>query len=142
MSSAAGPPAHRPELCVAAILVSDEQLLMIRRGHGPAAGEWAVPGGRVEPGETLAEAVLRELHEETGIDGLCGDLIGWIEQITDDHHFVILDFAVTCLDHTEPVAGDDAAEAAWVPLDEVVERRLAPGLEQFLAEHQIIDRML
>jgi 8-oxo-dGTP diphosphatase len=86
--------------------------------------------------------VLRELSEETGLDGFCGDLVGWIEQVTDEHHFVILDFAVTCLERAEPVAGDDAAEAAWVPIDEVVERRLAPGLEQFLTDHQIIPRGL
>ena len=130
------------ELCVGAILVDDGRLLMVRRGHGPAAGEWAIPGGRVEPGETVAEAVLRELMEETGVEGLCGDLIGWVERIHEDHHFVILDFAVTSLDPVEPRAGGDAAEATWVPLDEVVERRLAPGLEQFLYEHQIIDRAI
>jgi 8-oxo-dGTP diphosphatase len=137
-----GTSASRVELCVGAVVIHDDQLLMVRRGHGPAAGEWAVPGGRVEPGETAAEAVLRELEEETGVEGFCGDLIGWVERITDEHHFVILDFAVTCLDPAEPTAGDDAAEAAWVPLDQVVERRLAPGLEQFLYEHGIIDRAL
>lgn len=130
------------ELCVGAVVVDEGRLLMIRRGHGPAAGEWAIPGGRVEPGETVAEAVLRELTEETGIDGLCGDLIGWVERVDEEHHFVILDFAVTCLDPGEPRAGSDAAEASWVPLDEVSERRLAPGLEQFLYEHRIIERVL
>lgn len=131
-----------PEVCVGAVVVDEGELLMIRRGHGPAAGEWAIPGGRVEPGETLAAAVVRELAEETGLEGFVGDLVGWSEQITDEHHFVILDFAVTCLDHPQPVAGSDAAEARWVPLDEVVERRLAPGLEDFLYEHGIIDRPL
>ena len=48
-------------------MVQDERLLLVRRGHGPAAGEWSVPGGRVETGETLAEAVVREVAEETGI---------------------------------------------------------------------------
>ncbi len=142
MTEHAAPVSGTPEVCVGAVVVHDEHLLMVRRGHGPAAGEWSVPGGRVEPGETLAAAVLRELSEETGIDGFCGDLIGWSEQITDEHHFVILDFAVTCLERAEPVAGSDAAEAAWVPLGEVVERRLAPGIEEFLAEHGIIDHPL
>lgn len=130
------------ELCVGALLVDDDRLLMVRRGHGPAAGEWAVPGGRVQPGETLPEAVLRELHEETGIEGLCGELAGWVERIDEDHHFVILDFHVTTLDPTTPVAGDDAAEAEWVPLGEVEERRLVDGLGQFLVDVGILERLI
>ena len=55
--------ADRPEVAVSAVLVLDDRLLVVRRGHGPGAGEWAVPGGRVEPGETLHEAVVREVHE-------------------------------------------------------------------------------
>ena len=125
--------------CVGAIVVEDEQLLLIRRGHGPAAGFWSVPGGRVEPGELLAEAVVRELAEETGLEGVCGELVGWVERIADGYHFVILDFTVTLLDPTaEPVAGDDAAEAAWVPLHEVADRPLAEGLAEFLHEHGIL----
>ncbi|MHB1924807.1 MAG: NUDIX domain-containing protein, partial [Acidimicrobiales bacterium] len=82
----------RPEICVGAVVVDDERLLMIRRGHGPAAGEWSVPGGRVEVGETLAEAVVREVMEETGLEVVCDDLLGWVERISDEDHFVILDF--------------------------------------------------
>ncbi|MGY6499621.1 MAG: NUDIX hydrolase [Acidimicrobiales bacterium] len=127
------------ELCVGAVAVVDDAVLLVRRGRGPAAGEWSVPGGRVEPGETVAEAVVREVGEETGLDVICGDLLGWVERIDDDHHFVILDFTATCLDPVEPVAGDDAAEARWVPLGEVSELRLVDGLARFLAEHGIID---
>jgi len=120
-------------------VVADERLLLIRRGRGPAQGEWSVPGGRVEPGETLAEAVVRELVEETGLSGACGELIGWAERIDEQDHFVILDFAVVPFDDGEPVAGDDAAEAAWVPLHEVGELNLVDGLAEFLADHAIID---
>ncbi|MGH9245905.1 MAG: NUDIX hydrolase [Acidimicrobiales bacterium] len=128
-----------PEVCVGAIAVDDGQLLMIRRGRGPAAGSWTLPGGRVERGETLAEAVVRELAEETSLEAVCGDLVGWVERIADDYHYVILDFAVTVLDIRDPVAGTDAAEAAWVPLSEVAERQLTEGLAEFLHEHAIID---
>ena len=128
----------RPEVCVGVIAVDDDRLLMVRRGHGPAAGKWSVPGGRVEPGETLATAVVRELAEETGLEGVCDELVGWVERIGDDHHFVILDFGVTVLEGSEPVAGDDAAEAAWVPLDVVAELDVVDGLAEFLHEHGIL----
>src|SRR5215207_2336180 len=118
---------NRPEVCVGAVAVDADRLLMIRRGHGPAAGLWSVPGGRVEPGELLAEAVVRELLEETGVEGVCGELIGWAERFDDDEHYVILDFAVSLLESAEPVAGDDAAEARWVPLADVAELNLVPG---------------
>jgi 8-oxo-dGTP diphosphatase len=128
----------RPEVCVGAIAVDEGRLLLIRRGRGPAAGVWSVPGGRVEAGETLAEAVLRELAEETALEGVCDGLVGWVERMGPDHHYVILDFAVTVLEPREPRAGDDAAEAEWVPLDEVAHRRLADGLAEFLHEHGIV----
>jgi len=128
-----------PELAVGAVAVNDGGLLLIRRGHGPAAGEWSVPGGRVEVGELLAEAVVREVREETGLECVCDDLVGWVERLDDSYHFVILDFAVTVLDDREPVAASDAAEARWVPLYDVLEYRLVEGLAEFLHDHGIID---
>ncbi|MBL8775555.1 MAG: NUDIX domain-containing protein [Acidimicrobiales bacterium] len=121
-----------------AVVVDDERLLLVRRGHGPAAGTWSVPGGRIEAGETVQEAVVRELLEETGIEGVCGELIGWAERIDDGRHAVILDFAVTLLEAAEPIAGDDATEARWVPLWDVAEMNLAPGLAEFLHDHEIL----
>jgi ADP-ribose pyrophosphatase YjhB (NUDIX family) len=132
----------RPELSVGAVVVHDGSLLMVRRGHGPAAGEWSVPGGRVEWGETIAESVVREVHEETGLECVCGEMLGWVEIVPDtdagEHHFVILDFVATVLEHGEPRAGDDAAEVRWVPVDEVVELNLVDGLAEFLHEHGIV----
>ncbi len=129
----------RPEVCVGAIAVEEGRLLLVRRGHGPAAGEWSIPGGRVEHGELLAEAIVRELAEETGLEGVCGDLLGWVERLDDDHHFVILDFTATLLDPDQPpVAGDDAAEVAWVPVANVAEHNLVAGLAEFLHDNGII----
>jgi len=129
----------RPEVCVGAVAVHDDRLLLVRRGHGPAGGEWSVPGGRVEAGETLIEAVVRELWEETGLEGVCDRFVGWVERIDDEHHFVILDFAVTVLDPAAvPVAGDDAAEAAWVPLTELSDYRVVEGLVEFLRDHALV----
>ena len=127
-----------PVVCVGALCVHAGRLLMVRRGRGPAMGEWSVPGGRVEEGETLAEAVVREMAEETGLEAVCGPLVGWVERIGDDHHFVILDFEATVLDPVGLRAGDDAAEVAWVPLDEVAERKVVDGLVEFLHEHSIV----
>jgi mutator protein MutT len=132
---------NAPKVCVGAIAVDADRLLMIRRGHGPAAGEWSVPGGHVEPGELLAEAVVRELLEETGVEGVCGELVGWEEFFDGDDHYVILDFRVSVLEGTEPVAGDDAEEARWIPVADVAELNLVPGMAPFLHEHGIIPTM-
>lgn len=123
---------------MAAVVVHEGRILLVRRGRAPGAGEWSVPGGRVEPGEAVADAVLRELREETGVTGVCGPLLDWVELIGDDHHLVILDFTVTPLGATEPVAGDDAAEATWVPLPDLATLRLVDGLVELLHEHGVL----
>lgn len=126
-----------PELCVSAVVVDDGRLLVVRRGRGRAQGTWALPGGRVRDGETLAEAVVRELAEETGIEGVCGPMLGVCE-LVDDPHQVVLGHEVSLLEACEPTAGDDAAEARWVPLADVVDLRLAPGVAEFLHDHRVI----
>jgi ADP-ribose pyrophosphatase YjhB (NUDIX family) len=128
----------RPELCVGAVAVADEELLLVRRGRGPGAGRWSVPGGRVEAGETICDAVVREVAEETGLQVRCGELLGWAERIGPQHHFVILDFAVTVTDRRRPVAADDAAEASWFPLSSVPRVALVDGLAVFLRDHGVL----
>jgi 8-oxo-dGTP diphosphatase len=128
----------RPELCVGAIALHEEAILLVRRATEPRLGRWRVPGGRVERGETLAEAALRELREETGLTGICGPLVGWVERMSSDHHFVILDFEVTVLDSTDPVPGDDASAARWVDFDELGRVDLVDGLADFLLEKGVL----
>jgi 8-oxo-dGTP diphosphatase len=130
------PPA--PVLGVSALVVDQDELLLVRRNRAPGAGHWAMPGGRVEPGETLAEAVVRELREETGLEGVCGTYVGLVEIIEPDLHVVVLDFRAHLLVHGEPVPGDDVTEARWVPLGEVAEHLLVPGLGEFLHDHGVI----
>lgn len=127
-----------PILGVGAVVVDHDRLLLVRRGRGPAQGEWSVPGGKVEHGEALVEAVTRELREETGLEGVCGPLLGWGERIEDDAHYVILDFEVTLVGEDQPTAGDDAAEAAWVELHAVAELPLVEGLAELLHDNGII----
>jgi ADP-ribose pyrophosphatase YjhB (NUDIX family) len=128
----------RPELCVGAVAVADGQLLLVQRGKAPGSGRWSIPGGRVETGETIRHAVVREVAEETGLRVDCGELLGWAERIGPEHHFVILDFVVTARDGRQPVAGDDAAEARWFPLPSVHQVGLVDGLAGFLRDHGVL----
>ena len=129
---------QRPETSVGAVVVRDGQILLIRRGRGPAQGQWSVPGGRVEFGETLQEAVIREVAEETGLDVVCGEYIGHVERIAEDYHYVILDFWADALSDGPLVAGDDAAEAAWIDLSELGDIAMVEGMVEFLADHGVI----
>ena len=139
MSDAAPGTFSGPHVAVAAIVVVDDRLLLIRRGRGVAVGLWSLPGGTVEPGELLAEAVVRELYEETALEGVCGPLVGIVERFVEGQHFVILDHRVTLLDpDAATTAGDDAADVAWVPLSEVAEWPLVDGLAEFLHDHGIL----
>ena len=115
-----------------------DHLLLVRRGTAPGQGQWSLPGGRVEAGEAMVAAVVREFREETGLVAVCGPMIGWVEQMSAEHHFVIVDFEVTVLDDDPPVSGSDADEAAWFPLAGVSGLKLVDGLGSFLAEHELV----
>lgn len=130
-----------PELSVGAIAVADDALLMVKRGTPPYEGKWSIPGGRVEAGETLAAAVVREVAEETGLAVVCDRFVGFAEIIAEGIHAVVLDFEVITMDVDEPVAGSDAAAAAWVPIHAVCERPLVTGLAEFLSDHGIIETL-
>jgi len=93
----------------------------------------------VEAGESLVAAVVRELREETALEGVCGPLVGWVERTDVDHHFVILDFRVTVLGGGPAVAGSDAAEVAWVPVEDLGDWNLVDGLEGFLVDHGLVE---
>lgn len=103
--------------CVGAV-VRDRtgRLLVVRRGRPPGQGLWSLPGGRVEPGEDDAAAVVREVAEETGLAVAAGELVGMVRrEAPGGGTYVIRDYACTPLPGPgEPVAGDDAAEARWV----------------------------
>jgi 8-oxo-dGTP diphosphatase len=108
----------RPVVAVGAVAVADGALLMVRRGHEPARGRWTIPGGHVEGGEYLADALRREVAEETGLDAAVGDLLGILE-VLGEPHFVILDFLAQITGEGTLRAGSDVDEVRWVPLDEV-----------------------
>lgn len=128
-----------PVLAVGAVVTAEDRLLLVRRGRPPGSGLWSLPGGRVEPGETLEQAVAREVAEETGLDVEVGDLVGFVERRGEGYWFLILDFvALVRGDGADPVPGDDAAEAAWFTLQELRGLPLVEGLMGFLTEHGIV----
>ena len=132
-------PPSRPETSVGAVVVHDRRLLLIERGRGPARGLWSVPGGRVEWGETLAQAIEREVAEETGLRVACGPFIGFVERIGAASHYVILDFWAEVIgDDVSLRSGDDASDAAWIPLDLLHTVELVDGMLDFLVEHGVV----
>jgi ADP-ribose pyrophosphatase YjhB (NUDIX family) len=101
----------RPVVACVGAVVHDAagRLLMIRRGHAPSRGLWSLPGGRVEPGETPAEAVAREVREETGLAVVAGEPVGRVLIPAAEVDYDVVDFACSLADPApEPVAGDDA----------------------------------
>ena len=113
----------QPVIAVGAVLVKDGKVLIIKRGHPPRQGEWSLPGGRVELGESLIDAVRREIKEETGLEVQVGPVIEVFDRVDrrDDrvaYHFVIVDYLCTCTGGIL-CAGDDAEDAAWVSTDEL-----------------------
>ena len=116
---------RRPEVAVGAVCTHLDALLLIRRGRGAAQGQWSVPGGRVEWGETLHEAVVRETLEETGLEVVVDRYLGWVERIHDPYHYVIIDFAVTVLDpsHDHRSRATTPPRWSWVPFADVSDLR-------------------
>jgi 8-oxo-dGTP diphosphatase len=129
---------REPSLPVVAVGVvardRDGRLLLVRRANPPAAGRWSLPGGRVEAGETLAEAAARELAEETGLRAAVGPVAGVVERIGEGHHYVIVDLWVDLDEGAVPTAGDDATAVRLAAPEELPGTELSPGLGRFLAE--------
>ena len=133
-----------PVVAVGAVVRRDDDILLIRRGSAPERGLWSLPGGKVQWGEDLREALVREVLEETGLEVVVTGYLGWAERIDLDadepFHFVIHDFLVDVLDPTRhPVAATDALEAEWVPIHALAERPLVQGLLDFLADTPALD---
>ena len=109
----------RPVLGAAAVVIHDGRVVLIRRGQAPSAGEWSIPGGAVELGESIESALRREVREETGLDIAVGRFLEVFERVEHDDdgavrfHFVVLDYAATVVGGTLR-AGDDAADVALV----------------------------
>jgi 8-oxo-dGTP diphosphatase len=115
----------RPVVGVGGVIVRDGRALIVKRAHEPRKGEWSLPGGLVELGETLVEAAKREIREETGLEVEVGEVIEVFDRVHHldgrvRYHFVIVDYLCRPTGGTLQ-AGDDADDVAWVS-DEEVER--------------------
>ncbi|MFO1073712.1 MAG: NUDIX hydrolase [Geminicoccaceae bacterium] len=114
----------RPVVGVGAVVWRGERVLLIRRGQPPRLGQWSLPGGGQLLGETLAEAVRREVREETGLELAAVELLTTLDLIERDpdgrvrFHYVLVDFTAEA-PAGEPQAGDDAAAVGWFALDEL-----------------------
>jgi ADP-ribose pyrophosphatase YjhB (NUDIX family) len=128
----------RPFLAVSAAIIRDGRVLVARRARGPALGVWTMPGGVVEAGETLVEALKREIEEETSLIVEPVALAGHREVLLrdDDHrvsrHFVILCFATRWISG-EPLLNDELSEARWLKPEELAQLKTTEGLAEIVA---------
>ncbi|HXE89866.1 MAG TPA: NUDIX hydrolase [Terriglobales bacterium] len=144
---------ERPLVGVGAVIVDAARVVVVRRAGEPAKGQWSIPGGLIEAGETLQAAVVRETREETGLTVQVGELLEVFDRITLDaegkvqYHFVLLDFLC------RPVSGQlrasgDASEARWLTAAELADFPISLDAAEVLrkglrrAEHDRGDRFL
>jgi 8-oxo-dGTP diphosphatase len=117
---------------VGAIIIEGEKILLVERGREPHAGCWSLPGGVLEVGETLEQAVRREVREETGLEVEPVAIVEIFERIIHDdagaveYHYVLVDYLCTVVGG-ELIAGDDASSAAWISRDRLQDYQITEG---------------
>lgn len=119
-----------PIVGIGGVIVSHGRALLVKRGKPPLEGQWSIPGGLLEIGETLMEGVRREMREETGMDVRPLDLIDVFERIELDgggkarYHYVVLDYLCEATGG-EARAGDDVTHVAWASAEELQQYSLS-----------------
>jgi mutator protein MutT len=126
---------ERPIVGVGAVILDGGRVLLVRRGHEPLKGEWSLPGGAVELGETLAEALVREVREETGLAIRVGPVVEVLDRVHRgadgriEYHFVLVDYLCTRIGGLL-TPGSDADDACWTPVGDLTAYKLtAPAAE-------------
>jgi 8-oxo-dGTP diphosphatase len=118
---------ERPIVAVGAVILDGERVLLVQRAQEPLKGEWSLPGGAVEIGETLEAALVREVREETSLDVVVGPVVEVLDSIRRDaagraeYHYIIIDYRCRVRSGTSAAAtrGTDAADVRWVPVEEL-----------------------
>ena len=125
-------PSH-PQLAVSAAIFRDGRILLVRRARSPAKGFYSLPGGRVEFGESLHQALHREVDEETGLKIAILGLAGWREVLpgTGGGHYLIMSFAARW-NSGEPVLNDELDDFRWLATDALGDLKLTSGLEEVI----------
>jgi mutator protein MutT len=119
----------RPIVAVGAVIIDGDRVLLVKRANEPLKGEWSLPGGAVEIGEPLEEALAREVREETCLDVSVGDVVEVLDRIRRDadnrieYHYVIIDFMCRAIGG-KASCGSDAAEICWARRSDVSNYRL------------------
>lgn len=130
---------NRPIIGVGAIIFSNNRVLLARRGQDPGKGEWSLPGGAAEVGETLAQAVVREVKEETGLTVRPTEMVKTLERIFYDnqgrvrYHYVLCDFLCEIVSG-QIFPASDADEVEFVPLDDLSAYRVAALTQEVIRE--------
>ena len=130
---------ERPRVAVGAVVIDDDRILLVRRAKAPSEGEWAIPGGSVELGETLQQAVEREIKEETGVTIRARNPFYTFDVIERDDtggirfHYVIVDLMADYISG-ELKANDDASDARWTSFEELEQIALSPSTRDLLKE--------
>jgi len=129
----------RPLVGVGAIIFREDRALLVQRGREPAYGKWSVPGGLVELGESLQDAVRREVREEVGLEVKVRDLIAVLDRVIPDaegrveYHYILLDFLCES-EEGEPVAGSDVLNCVFEPLAALDRYPLTEGTLQVIRQ--------
>jgi 8-oxo-dGTP diphosphatase len=108
-----------PVPTVGVVCLRGDEVLLIKRGNPPRQGQWSLPGGRLEWGETLQAGALRELREETAVEAEILGLVDVVDGVMTTRHYIMIDYAARWT-AGEPVAGDDAADARFFTLEEAL----------------------